>query len=299
MKKYIIGLGCSWTQGEGGYPEHIWKQYNGRVQLRGVDDHHLRKYEHENSWVNVLCRDHFTDHTPINLGVRGIGNRAAVQQLHFCDKVDWNNSTGIIVLMLSGFERYDFVQRNPVAFDFKQDDYYSNGDFRHYKWRTAWPFEDTGSADKPIWEVYARMLWSEEFVAVSQMIALLDLQAFAKANNFKVVLANAWNYPSKLGTDISMLPTEYLKEHSKSLFDKFDWNNYVHNTTDYLCFMQKLVWEDGKIERDHWNSWYNYYRRLDYPSTYLTNCEGAHPTINGYKVIGDEIAKFIRSRGYA
>ena len=107
MKKYIIGLGCSWTQGEGGYPEEIWKQYNGRVQLRGVDDYCLRHYEHENSWVNVLCRDHFPDYEPVNLGVRGIGNRAAVGQLHFCDKVDFNNSTGIIVLMLSGFERFD------------------------------------------------------------------------------------------------------------------------------------------------------------------------------------------------
>lgn len=299
MKKYIVGLGCSWTQGEGGYPEEIWKQYNGRVQLRGVDDHHLRTYEHENSWVNVLCRDHFPDHTSVNLGVRGIGNRAAVKQLYFCDKIDWYNSTGIIVLMMSGFERYDFVQCNPIAFDFKQDDYYSNGEFRHYKWRTAWPFADTSSADKPIWEVYAKMLWSEEFVAVSQMLALLELQSFAKAHNFKVVLANGWNYPSKIGTDQSMLPTEYLKEHSSTLYNKFDWGTYIHNTTDYLCFMQKLVWMDGQIDPQHWGGWYNHYKQLQYPSKYLTNCDGSHPTIDGYKVIAEELAQFIRVKGYA
>lgn len=300
MKKYIVGLGCSWTQGEGGYPEHIWKEYNGRVQLRGVDDHHLRKYEHENSWVNVLCRDHFTDHTPINLGVRGIGNRAAIHQLHFCDKIDWNNSTGVIVLMLSGFERYDFVQNNPVAFDFKQDDYYSNGDFRHYKWRTAWPVADTDSPDKPIWQAYANMLWSEEFVAVSQMLALLDLQAFAKAHNFKLVVANGWNYPHDLNTGKPYLPTEWLAMNTKSLFNKFDWNCYIHNTTDYMCFMQKLVWLDGLIQpHTEWNCWYNFYRKRDWPSTYLTNCDGAHPTLQGYKVIGDEIATFLRSQNYA
>lgn len=299
MKKYIIGLGCSWTQGEGGYPEHIWKQYNGRVQLRGVDDHHLRQYEHENSWVNVLCRDHFQDHIPVNLGVRGIGNRAAVHQLHFCDIVDWNNATGIIVLMLSGFERYDFVQRHPLAFPPLQDDYYSNLDFRHYKWRTSWPFEDAGGAEQPLWKVYANMLWSEDFVALSQMLALLDLQTFAKAHNFKVVLANAWNYPHDLNTGKPLLPTEWLSTYTRSMFNKFDWSCYIHNETDYLCFMQKLVEIDGLIEKEHWNSWYNFYNKRDWPSKYLTNCDGAHPTLEGYKVIGDEIAKFIRSRGYA
>ena len=53
MKKYIIGLGCSWTQGEGGYPEEVWKEHGGRVQVRFRSDHYLRKIEHENSWVNV------------------------------------------------------------------------------------------------------------------------------------------------------------------------------------------------------------------------------------------------------
>lgn len=298
MKKYIIGLGCSWTQGEGGYPEHIWKQYNGRVQLRGVEDHHLRKFEHENSWVNVLCRDHFTDHTPVNLGVRGIGNIGAVHQLHFCDVIDWNNASGIIVLMWSGFERYDVVQQHPLAFE-QPDDYYSNGDFRHYKWRTAWPFADSNPTENEWWTVYAKKLWSEEFVAVSQMLALLDLQAFAKAHNFKVVVANGWNYPHDVNTGESYLPTEYLQKYTRSLYNKFDWNGYIHDTTDYMCFMQKLVWEDGKIPRSGWNAWYNFYRKLDYPSTYLTNCDGAHPTIQGYKVIGDELAKFIRSRNYA
>jgi hypothetical protein len=92
MKKYIIGLGCSWTQGEGGYPDQVWQDHGGRVQVRGRSDHYLRQIEHENSWVNVLCRDHFPEYEPMNLGVRGIGNRAAVGQLHFCDKIDWNNS---------------------------------------------------------------------------------------------------------------------------------------------------------------------------------------------------------------
>ena len=148
-KKYIVGLGCSWAQGEGGYPEHIWNQYNGRVQLRCVPDEHLRVYEHENSWVNVLCRDHFPEYTPMNLGVRGIGNTAAVNQLHFCDKIDWDNSEGYIVLLLSGFERYDFFHQNP-RHKTNHDDGYSNGEYTHYKWRTAWPIAGEAGEEEPL-----------------------------------------------------------------------------------------------------------------------------------------------------
>lgn len=291
MKKYIIGLGCSWTQGEGGYPQHIWEQYNGRVQLRGVDDYHLRQYEHENSWVNVLARDHFTDHTPINLGVRGIGNRAAVHQLHFCDKIDFNNSTGIIVLMLSGFERFDFFQENPMR-GTGQDDHYSNGEYAHYKWRSMWPVPDNGGTEAPLWNCYARMLWSEQFCASEQMMALLDAQTFAKAHGFKLIVANAFNQrPEGIRA--------YLRDNAGSLVDKFDWTNYAHHTTDYSAFVEKLVYCDGLMDPKFWHGFHSFYHKRDWPAKYLTNCEGAHPTLEGYKVIGDELANFIRLRGYA
>lgn len=288
MNKYIIGLGCSWTQGEGGYPEEIWKSHNGRVQVRGRSDYYLRKIEHENSWVNVLCRDHFTDHIPMNLGVRGIGNRAAVYQLYFCDKIDWENSTGIIVLMLSGFERLDLFNNNPYRDD-QEDDFYSNNDFAHYKYRTAWPID---SPTDKFFNFYGRELWSEQFVAVGQMMALLDLQVFAKAYNFKIVVANAFNQRQE-GI------IQYLRNNAGSLVDKFDWTSYLHNTTPYTCFTQKLVELDGLMDPQHWGGFHNFYHKRDWPAKYLTNCEGAHPTLEGYKVIGEELAKFIRYKGYA
>lgn len=289
MSKYIIGLGCSWTQGEGGYPEEIWKQYNGRPQmsLRGKCDHHLRHIEHENSWVNVLCRDHFTDHTPINLGIKGIGNRAAVEQLHFCDKVDWNKDEGIIVLMLSGFERLDL----PASYSDPngKDDYYSNGEYQHHKWHTAWPISNK---ENPFWEAYAKFLWSERFVATGQVLALLNLQTFAKAYGFKLVVANAFNQRNE-GI------IQYLRDNTGSLVDKFDWSCYLHNTTDYVAMVQKLVELDGILKPLDWYSFHNEYFKRDWPSEYLTNCEGAHPTIKGYKVIADELASFIKYKGYA
>jgi hypothetical protein len=292
MKKHIIGLGCSWTQGEGGYPEEVWKDHGGRVQVRGRSDYYLRQIEHDNSWVNVLCRDHFPEYEPVNLGVRGIGNRAAVNQLHFCDKVDWNNSTGIIVLMLSGFERFDVFQQNPYINNInnREDDFYSNNEYRHYKWRTAWPFPAGEDGDK-FWDCYSRELWSEQFVASHQMIALLELQTFAKAHGYKVVVANAFNQRNE-GI------RRYLYQGTGSLSNKFDWNTYVHETTPYVAFVQKLVELDGLMPAKDWGGFHSYYHQRDWPAKYLTNCEGAHPTLEGYKVIGAELAQFIRLRGY-
>jgi hypothetical protein len=289
-KKYIIGLGCSWTQGEGGWTDEVMRQYpEGRVQIahRGKDDYHLRKMEHENSWVNVLCRDYFPDHTPMNLGIKGIGNEAAVRQLHFCNRIDWDNSTGIIVLMLSGFERWCMF--NPrIHPGFGQDDFYSNNEIVHNKWRTAWPNDNDA-----VTSLYARELWSEQFVSGFNMMALLELQTFAKAHNFKVVVANAFN-------DRQEGLVNYLRNNIGSLVDTFDWEStYVHNTTSYVSMMQHLVGLDDLIPREHWAGYYQFYRSRSWPAKYLTNCDGAHPTIEGYKAISEELAKFIRVRGYA
>lgn len=297
MKKYIIGLGCSWTAGEGGWTEDIFNQYpEGRVQisLRGKSDYHLRKMEHENSWVNVLCRDHFPEYTPVNLGIKGIGNYAAVHQLHFCDRIDFSRSTGIIILLLSGFERFDVLHQN-ISYDFHQndgeDDGYNNNSYKHYKWRTLWPYEQEKGKGDPAWSCYARDLWSEQFVANHQLISILDLQTFAKAYNFNLVIANAFNQRKE-----GVIP--YLKTYASGLYDKINWGDYLHNTVDYSAFMEKLVDLDGKLERKDWGAYYDFYRNLSWPSTYLTNCDGAHPTIKGYKVIASELANFIKYKNY-
>lgn len=288
-QKFIIGLGCSWTQGEGGYPEEIWKEYNGRPQisLRGKDDYHIRHYEHENSWVNVLCRDHFTDYTPINLGVKGIGNRAAVEQLHFLDRIDWENSEGIIILLLSGFERLDLPGTHSHGNN--QDDGYSNGFYRHYKWQTAWPIDDHNL----YWKAYAKELYSERFVATNQLLALLNLQDFAKSRGFKLVLGNAFNFRNE-GI------IQYFTDNTGNLANKFDWDkHYLHIEKPFTAFVQKLVELDGILPPERWNEFHSYYYGRDWPAEYLTNCQGAHPTIKGYKVIADEMATYIKYKGYA
>ena len=124
-------------------------------------------------------------------------------------------------------------------------------------------------------------------------MALLNLQTFAKANNFKIVLANAFNQRQE-GV------YEWLKQYTGKLCDQFDWSCYIHNDTDYVAFMQKLVELDGKMSKDEWGGFNNYYNpdNLATHSEYLTNDQGAHPTIKGYGVIADELAKFIIKREY-
>ena len=248
-QKYIVGLGCSWTQGEGGYPQEIVDAHGGKTQIRvgqpgqPDSDYYLRVHELENSWVNQLCKYHFPDHKSLNLGVKGIGNHAAVNQLNFVDQHDLEDAEGVIVLMLSGFERFDVFQERPKDHSgWESPDGYNNGEYRHEKWRTAWPIEQK-EGDGAFWSCYARELWSEQFVASHFMMALLNLQTFAKANNFKIVLANAFNqrHPETI--------YDWLKEHTGKLVDQFDWSCYIHNDTDYVAFMQKLVELDGKMSK--------------------------------------------------
>ena len=297
--KYIVGLGCSWTQGEGGYPQEVVDAHNGRTQIRPGQpgqpdsDYYLRVHELENSWVNQLTKHHFPEYKSLNLGVKGIGNKAAVDQLHFVDQHDLEDAEGVIVFMLSGFERFDVFQERPKDNSgFEKPDSYNNGEYRHEKWRTAWPIEQK-EGDGAFWTCYARELWSEQFVASHAMVTLLNLQTFAKANNFKIVLANAFNQRPE-GV------YEWLKAYTGKLVDKFDWSCYIQNETDYEAFMQKLVELDGKLSKEEWGAYHSVYnpRNLDTHSEYLTNDEGSHPTIKGYGVIADELAKFIIKREY-
>jgi hypothetical protein len=65
-----------------------------------------------------------------------------------------------------------------------------------------------------------------------------------------------------------------------------------------MAFVQKLVEMDGLIPPDQWAGFHEFYHKRNWPAKYLTNCQGAHPTLEGYKVIGQELANFIKLRGY-
>jgi len=268
MKKYVVGLGCSWTQGQGGYPRDIWDQYNGRIDISGGEDYHLRKYEHSNSWVNILCQEYLKDHKPVNLGVRGCGNRGAVKQLYFSN-IDWSQGSGYIVLMLTGLDRFDFLREDLLKGD---------NTYHHYKYNTIWPVE---SSDSELWRGYAKA-WSEQVVAHETILAMLELQNFCRLYNYKLIIANGFN---------TVNLKNHLMEFAKPLADKFNWDYYLHRTTLYVAMIEKLIELDQAIDQKKWKDFYNKYSKFDYPQEYLTNC--SHPTIKGYSTIANELNKFI------
>jgi hypothetical protein len=276
MNNVIVGLGCSWTQGEGGYPEEIWKQYNGKINLPMHKGMHLIPIELEHSWVNVLAKQ--KDYYPINLGQRGIGNRAAARTLYLTN-TDWSKvENGIVVFMLSGFERFDFFR----------DGWADTGicgtskvkDVGHYNFQTLWPH--LGHNDQMT--AYAKYLYSESGTAAEQMCNILEVQTFCKAHNLKFVIANAFDGRGK----------SFFFDHCSDLANKIDWDCYIHDSTDYESFVELLVKKDKFVPLNEWRNYYGYYQGSEWPKQYLSNC--IHPTIEGYKVIADELSKFIKQR---
>lgn len=282
MTKLIVGLGCSWTQGEGAYPEEFWRKWNGRVRESGmICDEDRRHYEIENNWVNVLTKDYFQDYQAINLGIKGIGNRAAVKQLYFAD-LDWKNSEGYAILLLSGFERFSFINTKP--FD-------KLGNYQHYKWKTIWPIPGHGDDYEPLYRFYAEKLCTEESVAAETMLALLEFQEFFQGKNFKLVVANAYGQYSE---NPNYSVEDFLQDYANPLYKKFDWSIYLHRYTEYRAMVERLVKLDGLDGLVDWTHFYRHYEALNYPAKYITN--DSHPTINGYKEIANEFAKFINNR---
>lgn len=273
MKKYVIGLGCSYTQGQGAYPPEITQKYNGRVALEPYKDAPIRKYETEYSWVNVLCKKYLQDHEPINLGQRGAGNRAAVNEIHFLEK-DLANTTGYVIFMLTALDRFDFL--NEYAIEKKKHP--------HYKWTTMWPRPDYEGSKQPLWKAYFDLLWSHQFVSIETMMAIKQAKLFSERYGYKFILCNS----------INMMPQglrKYMEEFGGPIANDFDWSCYMHNTTAYRSFLEQLIKLDGILPDSKYPDFYPFYNSLPEPSKYISNC--AHPTILGYEFMADEIYNFI------
>jgi hypothetical protein len=274
----LIGLGCSWTQGEGGYSDETWKKYNGKINLPMHKSRHLMEQEHENSWVNVLCRDHLKNYNTYNLGQRGIGNRGSARSLYLTNLDFSHIKNGIVVFMLSGYERYDFFREN---WKNTEDCYKSDiKDAGHYNFQTVWPH----LGNSKLWDIYTRQVYSEPATAAETLCNILEVQTFCKANGLHFVLANAFDDRGK----------EFLYDHCGDLANKVDWSCYIHDYRDYKTFVELLVKKDNWLSEEMQPHYYGKYSDLAYPTKHLTNC--IHPTIDGYKVIAEELAGFIKEK---
>ena len=271
---YIIGLGCSWTHGEGGWTEEIQKKYHYRVQhykhgallpLPEAEFDALVACEREHSWVNCLSKNHLPEYTPINLGAPGSGNDRAVKSLRDLTVTDLSGS--IIIMMLSALDRYDLLMNNG--------------------WETGYPCEhlnDSESDDRKYFDYFYCYQMNEiQTVYKKTFYSLLELQDFAAVNDCKLVICNGWGTEDLANADTN-----------SHLHSKINWDNWMHTDTAYGSFLEKLVELDGKV--DDVESIWGVYDRLEKPSTYLTNCMGVHPTILGHQTIANEIANHLNDK---
>lgn len=272
--KIIIGLGDSYTQGVGSWSKQTYRAYGGKIDHLRIPDK-LIKEMYDNSWVNQLCQTHLTDYVPVNLGVIGTGNRAAVKELYLNCDIEFDNAADVIVvLMLSGLERFDFVNK-----EFGTECHF------YTMWPNPW---DPNTTNKKLWEAYAENLWSEKFTVIENILNIKEAEMFCRAKGWKFVVTSAFE---------QRINEEYFKKHAAThdkLIASVPWDKFLY-PKQCKSFIELLLTLDGRPEMAMGN-FYRYYSKLPEPTEYITNC--MHPTQEGHRIIAEEIYKFVGQLGY-
>ena len=269
--KVLVGLGDSFTQGVGSWPKEIWDKYHGKIDtLKIPTEIHDQMYEY--SWVKQLCTNHMPDHIPVNLGCLGTGNRAAVKALYLNPKIKLSNAKEVtVVLMLSGMERFDFI----------------NNTFPdHHHFFTMWPNPwDKNTTNKKLWECYAEDIWSEKFSCVETLLNIRDAEIFCKAQGWRFVVASAFDVRVTRDHFLTSMGTIH-----EELIDTIPWDQFIY-PRGYRTFMELLTRLEGLDEQAAVGGFYEYCQKLAGPTDYMTPC--AHPSQNGYRIMAEEIHNFL------
>jgi lysophospholipase L1-like esterase len=270
--KVIIGIGDSFTQGVGGWSDATYKIHSGWIDPLNINDRNLVLEMYENSWVSQLCKNHLPEYIPVNLGVMGKGNRAAVKELYLHPELNLDQAQEVIVVyLLSGIERFDFVHK-----DFNRNTHF------YTMWPNHW---DENATDKKLWRAYADSLWSDKFAVVEAMLNIREAETICKANGWKFVVASAFEQRYTRDYFIQNLDTGWIP-----FVDTIDWNNFLY-PRGMKSFMELLLDCDGNRHMAD-GQFYRHYSKLKWPTRHITNC--MHPTITGYTIIAKEIYEFIK-----
>ena len=270
----VIGLGDSFTQGVGSWSEETYKANKGWIDPLNTSES-LYPEMYENSWVSQLCKYYLTGYKPINLGQLGKGNRAAVKELYLNPQACIPLASDVIVVyMLSGMERFDFV----------------NKDFTNIHFTTMWPNPwDEKSPDKKLWKAYATSVWSEKFICIETLLNIKEAETFCKAHGYKFVITSAFEQRFTKEYFINTLGAKH-----EDLINSIPWDNVLY-PKKCKSFIELLLHYDGRPELAY-GEFYDVYSKLKKPTQYITNC--CHPTREGYRIIAEELSNFIKEKGY-
>lgn len=293
--KILIGLGDSFTQGEGGYSLDIWEKYNWNTKMMKQDqniDVILSGYE--NSWVNKICKNYLNDFTPINLGMCGRGNRAATKELHLHPELNLELAKEkIVIFMLSGLERFDFVH-----------DKFNE----HHHFRTIWPFATETSELENLWKAYAEKIYGDRFSVIELLLNIAEVKTWCKANNAKLILTSAFTPIYKRNNLIKLIKGDYIETNTffretkriEALVDIINWNEFLYPENEN-CFTDYLLVLENRYDLMDFNSSYLFHEfaykqeKLS-PKGYISKC--AHPSYKGYEEISKVIYNHMKKLQY-
>lgn len=284
--KILIGLGDSFTQGEGAYSIEIWEKYGWDVNKMKKDENvDVLKSGYQNSWVNKLCENYLIDYTPINLGMGGRGNRAAAKELYLHPELNLEMAKEkIVVYMLSGLERFDFIH---------------NKYNEHHHFKTVWPFSTFSGDLGDLWKSYAESIYGDRFSVIELLLNIAEVKTWCKANNAKLILTSAFVPIIKRNNLIKLIKGEYLDSNSffketkriEALVDTINWDEFLY-PEEQNCFTDLLLILENRHDLLDFNSSHLFHEfsikhdKLS-PKGYISKC--SHPSYKGH----EEIAKVI------
>ncbi len=313
----IIGLGCSFVQGQGAVDDELYEKYKWKFielgKLLEIDINEkqkreiLKKYpsvildktnnldftfmEYDNSFVNVLAKKYFNDsYAAINLGMRGCGNRGAIKELYFYPEIDWHEIKEIIVIYCpSGPERFDFI-----------NDQWND----HGHWVAMWPHY-TGLVEGPrkiLWEGYSKALYSEKFEVLEQLGHVQELVNWCNLKNAKLIITPGFDrrydkdyFQNSLKLKIQRTTDGEKFQHMlgyntkmiESLIEMFPWKN-VFKPKGYDTFIDLVLSrEHEEVDNYHFFT----YLGKGSPDKWITAC--AHPSAKAHDLFAHELYNHI------
>tara|TARA_B110000902_G_scaffold154831_1_gene177721 strand:+ start:10785 stop:11711 length:927 start_codon:yes stop_codon:yes gene_type:complete len=284
--RLLIGLGDSFTEGQGALSDETWSLYNYSSEERTQD---LRYDELEeelsNSWVHQMCKNHMPSYTPVNLGFRGNGNKSSIKNLTTLNS-DLNIESAkekIVIFHLTDMMRYDYLN-DPLS---------NTNEHNHYT--TMWPHtaaEKDPEWKKALWTGY-RGFWSEGFGCVEFLINIQDLKNWCKLHDAKLILTSAFSqeYTKKY------FEHHLIHYHYNRFIDIIDWENDFYYPEGYNCFSDLLCVKEGREDWIGTQDWYWYaFKNGGTKDGWFTPC--AHPSVKGHALIAEKIFQEIYNRGW-
>lgn len=319
-RKAIISLGCSFTEGQGAIDDELYTEYNwvnSKILGNGMEVNLTKaqmieickKYknvrfdftgtkldfssmEYDNSFVCALSNKYFDGkYTPINLGNRGCGNRAAVKELYFHPEIDWHLIEECIVIYApSGLERFDFI--NDAGND-------------HFRFKCMWPHYNNmekNSTRRLLWEGYSKSLYSDKFEVLEQIGHAQELLTWCKLKNARLIITPAFerrynkeHFRQALDKTIGRtIEGEIISNEAKvgsydlRYLDLFPWDN-IFEPNGYKTFADLVISNEKNLKSKE--DYFFQFLNKGSPDGWITPC--AHPSAKGHDFFAKTLFEYI------